>query len=184
MDRQILSGKLVRLAAQDPAKDAQIVADWEKDTVYTRLLAVEPVTPPNPKARRERMEHSRNEKFFPFAVRTLADDKLIGFVILMHVNHVHGDAFVGIGMGDPEYRGRGYGTDAMNLILRFAFQELNLHRVSLDTLGNNARAIRSYEKCGFVCEGLVRGAEHRGERDDIVAMGALRAEWLAKQDDA
>ncbi len=178
MDRQFFSGKLVRLAAPDPEKDAQIEASWDKDTVYTRLLAVDPVTPPNVQAQRERMERPRNEKFFPFVVRTLADDKLIGFVILMNVNHVHGDAFVGIGMGDPEYRGKGYGTDAMNLILRFAFQELNLHRVSLDAVATNARAIRSYEKCGFVHEGQTRGTEFRNNiRDNLVSMGILRTEW-------
>ncbi len=173
----LFTGTLVRLVAQDP-ENAATIASWAKDTVYARLLAVEPVTPLNPKALRERMERPHNETFFRFGVRTLADDKLIGFVILMHVNHTHGDAFVGIGMGDADYRGKGYGTDAMNLVLRYAFQELNLHRVSLDAVVTNARAIRSYEKCGFVHEGQTRGTEFRnGVHDNLVTMGILRGEW-------
>lgn len=182
MDDQLFTGRLVRLVAQDPEKDVATVASWPKDTVYARLLEVEPVKPPSAKEWRERLESPRNERGYPFGVRTLADDKLIGFVILMRINHVHGDAFVGIGMGDPDYRGKGYGTDAMNLALRFAFQELNLHRVSLDAAAINARAIRSYEKCGFVHEGKSRGAELRdGMREGLVCMGILRAEWEGKQ---
>lgn len=183
MNDSLFTGKLVRLAAQDPEKDAATIATWDKDTEYTRLLEVEPVMPPNLKATRQRIERPRSERFFPFGVRTLADDKLIGFVVLLRINHVHGDAFVGIGMGDPAYRGKGYGTDAMNLILRYAFQELNLHRVSLDAVATNARAVRSYEKCGFVLEGQTRGTEFRnGTRDNIVTMGILREEWELKID--
>lgn len=178
MDNQLFTGKLVRLAAREPETDAATIAAWDKDTVYNRLLSVEPVLPPSLKDAREMLERPRNDRFFPFGVRTLADDKLIGFVILMNVNHVHGDAYVGIGLGDPDYRGKGYGTDAMNLVLRFAFQELNLHRVSLDAVAMNVRAIRSYEKCGFIHEGQTRGTEFRdGIRDNIVAMGILRKEW-------
>jgi RimJ/RimL family protein N-acetyltransferase len=178
MDNQIFTGKLVRLVAQDPEKDATTIAGWDKDTEYTRLLEVDPVTPPQLKNKRERLERMPNPHFYPFGVRTLTDDILIGFCVLMRVNHVHGDAFVGIGMGDPAYRGKGYGTDAMNLILRFAFQELNLHRVSLDAVATNARAVRSYEKCGFVLEGQTRGTEFRsGIRDNIVSMGITRREW-------
>ncbi len=178
MNDSLFAGTLVRLAAQDPEKDAPAIAAWDGDAVYNRLLSVEPVLPPRLKDAREMLERPINGRFFPFGVRTLADDKLIGFVILMNVNYAHGDAFVGIGMGDAEYRGKGYGTDAMKLVLRFAFQELNLHRVSLEAIAANARAIRSYEKCGFAQEGRTRNAEFRdGVRDHIVAMGILRAEW-------
>jgi len=182
MNDSLFTGKLVRLAAQDPEKDAATIATWDKDTEYTRLLAVDPVTPPQLKNKRERLERMPNPHFYSFGVRTLADDKLIGFVVLLRVNHVHRDAFVGIGMGDPAYRGKGYGTDAMNLILRYAFQELNLRRVSLEAVASNARAVRSYEKCGFVLEGQTRGTEFRnGIRDNIVTMGILRREWESKQ---
>lgn len=174
----LLTGKLVRLAAPNPETDDVIVASWQRDTEYTRLLEVDPVTLSSAKHWRERFERTPNDRFFGFAVRALADDKLIGFVNLMGVNHVNGNAWVGIGIGERDYRGKGYGTDAMKLVLRFAFLELNLHRVTLNALATNARAIRAYEKCGFVMEGITRGGEHRNRaHDDLVTMGVLRREW-------
>jgi RimJ/RimL family protein N-acetyltransferase len=95
----------------------------------------------------------------------------------------HHNAVVSIGIGEREFWGKGYGTDAMNVLLRFSFRELNLHRVGLLTFSINPRAIRSYEKAGFVHEGKVRGAMRRyGKRCDFVVMGILRAEWEARQD--
>ena len=67
------------------------------------------------------------------------------------------------------------------LILRYAFLELNLQRVSLDVFDYNQRAIRSYEKAGFTLEGRQRGVLLReGKRWDLVYMGILREEWLAQ----
>jgi RimJ/RimL family protein N-acetyltransferase len=67
----------------------------------------------------------------------------------------------------------------MQLILGYAFMELNLHRVSLDVFGYNLRAIRSYEKVGFKLEGRKREMLLReGKRWDLIYMGILRAEWL------
>src|SRR5262245_25192346 len=181
MDDGLFKGKLVRLCAHDPEKDSQTEAGWDRDTVYSRWLAVEPVTPPNPRAKREHMEDAPKPTSFHFAIRTLSEEQAIGFVILFRVNFTHGDAWVGIGIGETKDRGKGYGTDAMRVILRYAFQELNLHRVSLDAVATNAQAIRSYVKCGFVHEGQTRGTEYRNRRrDNLVSMGILREEWEAK----
>lgn len=178
MDNDLFKGERVRLAAQDPEESAEAIATWDKDTEYTRLLSVDPVTPPSTKKWRERLEQPVKEQSFPFGVRTLAEAVLIGFVVLMNIDYVNGNAWVGIGMGNAEYRGKGYGTDAMNVLLRFAFQELNLHRVSLDAVASNSRAVRSYEKCGFVVEGGTRGTEFRdGVRGNLVTMGILKSEW-------
>lgn len=174
----LLTGKRIRLTGRDPEKDSATVASWGKDTEYVRLLEGDAVTPPNPKDWRERFEGAPNPLFFPFMVRTLDDDKLIGFVILMRIAHNHGNAYVGIGIGEPAYRGKGYGTEVMQVVLRFAFQELNLHRVSLDAVATNVIAVRSYEKCGFVLEGQTRGTDFRDRgRTNLVAMGILRSEW-------
>ena len=79
--------------------------------------------------------------------------------------------------------GKGYGTDALRLVLRYAFHELNLFCVGLDVVGNNAQAIRAYEKVGFSQEGVVRSALLRdGQRHDFCRMGILRDEWLAEQE--
>jgi hypothetical protein len=73
------------------------------------------------------------------------------------------------------------GTDAMRVMLRYVFNELNLRRVSLIVFEYNLRAIRSYEKVGFVHEGRVRRVMQRdGRRWDFLYMGILREEWLVK----
>ena len=73
---------------------------------------------------------------------------------------------------------QGYGTDATRTILRFAFTEMNLHRVSLGVLDYNARARRCYEKCGFREEGRVREHHfHDGRWHDQIMMGILQHEF-------
>ena len=85
---------------------------------------------------------------------------------------------MGIGIGDPAYRGNGYGTDAMRVMLRYAFRELNLYRVQLNVFSCNERAIKSYLKAGFIVEGRQRGMLLRdGRRWDFIYMSVLRDEW-------
>jgi RimJ/RimL family protein N-acetyltransferase len=181
MNNHLFHGQLVRLTAADSEADAEAMARWSRDSEYLRLLDSDPAMPESAKQRKasivEWMEHERPNSF-GFMIRTLADDRLIGFVGLGGIDGPNGDGFVGIGIGEPEYRGNGYGTDAMRVILRFAFAELNLHRVSLDVFEYNLRAIRSYEKAGFVVEGRERQVLHRdGRRWDVIYMGILRKEW-------
>ncbi|MCH7484475.1 MAG: GNAT family N-acetyltransferase [Chloroflexi bacterium] len=90
-------------------------------------------------------------------------------------------AEVAIGIFDRQYWGKGYGTESMRLVLDYAFRELKLNRVELKAAEDNVRAIRSYEKCGFVREGLLR--EHRqieGRPVDSVAMAVIRSDWEAR----
>jgi len=183
MNSETFTGKLVRLAAFNAEVDAEIAARWSRDTEYHRLSDDDPAYPQSTKQAKEWLEHD-SDRHFNFMIRTLADDRLIGGVGLWLESWAHGEAWVGIGIGDRMYWGNGYGTDAMCLILRYAFTELNLRRVSLGVFAHNARAIRSYEKAGFHCEGVVRGDCRRdGQRWDSVFMGILRDEWEAINND-
>ncbi len=108
------------------------------------------------------------------------DGTLLGNVEL-RLRPLNSRAEVGIGIFDREQWGKGYGTEAMRLVLEYAFRELKLNRVELTTDDENVRAIRSYEKCGFVREGLLR--EHRlidGRPVDSVAMAVIRSDWEAR----
>jgi RimJ/RimL family protein N-acetyltransferase len=185
MDNRLFHGQLVRLAAADSEADAEVMASWSRDSEYLRLLDSDPAMPESAKRRKasiiEWMEHERPNSF-GFMIRTLADDRLIGFVGLGGIDWPNGDGFVGIGIGKREDWGKGYGTDAMRAILRFAFAELNLHRVSLSVYAYNPRAIRSYEKAGFIVEGRLRQTVYRdGQRSDEVCMGILRQEWERRE---
>ncbi|TDE01620.1 GNAT family N-acetyltransferase [Jiangella asiatica] len=80
-----------------------------------------------------------------------------------------------------KYRGQGIGPEAIELMLRYAFEEVGLHRVSLEVFEFNDRARRSYEKCGFVLEGRMRDAlMWDGKRYDTLIMSILRPEWGAR----
>ncbi len=91
-------------------------------------------------------------------------------------------ASLGIMIGEKEYWSKGYGTDAMRTLLRFGFEEMNLHRIELTVHAGNERALACYRKCGFVEE--VRLRQHRyaqGAYHDTLWMGILREEWEAQR---
>jgi len=107
-----------------------------------------------------------------------ADGKLIGQCALFEFDHVARTCELGITIGDRAYWGRGYGRDAIQTLLDYAFRLLNLHRVFLSVNGNNERALRAYGACAFVEEGRLRAhVWNDGAYVDLVYMGILRAEW-------
>jgi L-threonylcarbamoyladenylate synthase len=166
--------------------DAAAFARWEVDAEYMRQLDSGPHQPHRVQRIKEGIEKEQQEDphTIGFSVHTLADDKLIGFVAFDGISWQHGDTFVAIGIGDPAYRGNGYGTDAMRVMLRYGFLELNLQRVQLNVFSYNERAIKSYCKAGFIIEGCMRGMLRRdGQRWDFVYMSVLRAEWMTLNND-
>ncbi|HLF27178.1 MAG TPA: GNAT family protein [Anaerolineae bacterium] len=179
MNAQLFIGERVRLAAFNPERDAEVVARWSRDSEYWRLITSDPSRPRlAARVKEDLAKTSPDENYF--AIHTLGDDRLIGDVGLWIPSWIHADAWVGIAIGERDYWGRGYGTDAMRVILRYAFTELNLHRVSLSVLASNARALRSYAKAGFTLEGRARHISRwDGEWYDDVYMGILRNEWRA-----
>ena len=176
----IFSGERLRLAAPLP-EDAEVFARWTQDDLYLRLLDDDPVRPEPP---------SRFEAFATghdgatstyFHLRTLDDDRLLGFVVLFNIKWRNQSAEMAIGIGSQADWGKGYGGDALRLILNYAFSELNLHRVGLTVLSYNERAIRAYERAGFVREGVLRQIVQRdGQRYDMFAYSILRDEWLPR----
>jgi RimJ/RimL family protein N-acetyltransferase len=178
-----LEGQLVRLTFANTDEVIQAWQRWDADTEFKRLLDDEPPRLKSPAQQRKELdEETRSDKGFFFAVKPLGSDAKIGFTALW-VNWPQRDAFVAIGIGERDYWGKGYGTDAMRLTLRYAFDELNLHRVTLTVWSVNERAIRSYEKAGFKREGVQRETMQRdGRRVDTVVMGVLGEEFRGMND--
>lgn len=88
-------------------------------------------------------------------------------------------AELGIFIGDKSYWNQGYGSEVMKMLLQHGFSTLNLHRIFLRVFEDNPRAIRVYEKAGFIHEGRQRQAEyHDGRFHDILLMSVLRPEWV------
>jgi RimJ/RimL family protein N-acetyltransferase len=184
LNNDLFRGELVHLVAEDPQKMAELYNRWLRDSEYWRLLASDAAHAHSIRSVKTWIEKEAEQVPPPsmFFIRTLDGDHLIGDVGLEPVRNGHGDTFVGIGIGEREYWGKGYGSDAMRVILRYGFTELNLHRVTLTTFEYNPRAIRSYEKVGFKHEGRARGVLHRaGRRWDLIFMGILFEEWNAQQ---
>jgi len=123
---------------------------------------------------------SKNGADVGFSVETLTDDpELVGHVGLFGIGVKDRCGTVGIMLVRAQV-GRGYGTDAMRLIVGFGFREVGLHRIQLGVYSFNPRAIAAYRKAGFVEEGRQREAVHHdGRWYDDVQMSILEHEWRA-----
>lgn len=110
-----------------------------------------------------------------------ADDKMIGSCGLRGFSEFKGTCNrgeLGITIGDKAYWGRGYGREAIGMLVDYGFRYWNLHRIWLNTTAVNERAIRCYLACGFIEEGRLRDQDwHDGKYVDVVCMGILRNEW-------
>lgn len=180
--RDIYNGELVRLGAMNAEEAGKAFSRWQRDSEFKRLIDSGVMPMPSAKAvqtwlEKELEEVSLNQHWF--SIRKLEDDQLLGDIDLYVYNWSARDAFVGLGIGEREFWGKGYGTDVMRVILCYAFTEVNLHRVTLTVFEYNPRAIRSYEKAGFRHEGRMRQVLNKeGRRWDILVMGILREEWM------
>ncbi len=173
----IFTGQLLRLAAPIADDQAKFAA-WTNDDDYQRMLDDDPVRPHSMTSFSNFTERIDNNNF-GFHLRTLADDTVIGFVALFNIKWSNQSAEMAIGIGDKAYRSKGYGQDALKLLLNYAFNELNLHRVGLTVMDYNEPAIKAYQRVGFVLEGTQRQAVQReGKRYDLLSFGILRDEFV------
>ncbi|GMV95896.1 MAG: hypothetical protein AMXMBFR83_02650 [Phycisphaerae bacterium] len=158
-------------------EDEPLLRRWLNDPrVRVRLCHRPPVTATRERAYLEELGQDRTHYAFGIVVK--ANDALIGSAGLRNIDPISRSATFGILIGDLASQGRGYGTEATRLMLKFAFQELNLNRVELAVIGSNWRAIRVYQKCGFVPEGCLRQAVFRdGQYEDEYRFAVLREEW-------
>jgi len=173
-----MEGKLVRIRAYEKS-DLDAVMAWVNDEEVIRNLAA-PMLFPLSRLAEENFVEANARGSGPehtWAIETLAGDYL-GGIGLMTVDWINRSAQVGIVIGSKLHWGKGFGTDAMRVVLRFAFDKMNLHRVWLNVYDFNVRGIKSYEKCGFRREGVQR--EYRyldGRYHDSLLMAILEAEY-------
>lgn len=122
--------------------------------------------------------NSGTEHDMVFAICRIEDDQHIGNCGLHAISWVDRCCVLGIVIGDPIDRGRGYATETIRLLLHYAFVDLNLMRVELSYMAGNERAGSVYKKLGFVEEGRLRQKRYRdGKPTDEVIMSVLRSEW-------
>ena len=109
-----------------------------------------------------------------FVIETLKNQEIIGTCQLFNINWVHRNAELQIRIGEVDSQSKGYGSEAVKLLCEFGFKDLNLHRIFLQVFADNSRAIKSYEKCGFIREGTQPEAAFvDGQWKDVLCMGKL-----------
>jgi RimJ/RimL family protein N-acetyltransferase len=152
--------------------DSEILFRWINDPATVRFnAAYRPVDEASHAAWFSSIGEDRSRVLF--AIR--AAGRLVGTLQLLHIHPVHRSAELTIRIGAETDRGRGYGTAAVKLALRFCWDDLNLQRVWLQVFSDNARAIGAYRKAGFDIEGIQRRAAFVGGRwRDVMLMAVLR----------
>jgi RimJ/RimL family protein N-acetyltransferase len=154
---------------------------WESDLELS-LLTGDPARPLTPEGMEVLYEHfsKAGDDHTGFAIYERASLRPIGTVGLTHINAMHRTAELGIGIGEHDCWGKGYGTEATRLVLDYAFTMLGLHNVMLRVFSYNERAIQSYLRAGFREIGRRREAQRIGDRAyDVVFMDCLAADFAA-----
>jgi diamine N-acetyltransferase len=129
-----------------------------------------------------RSQSHPDEQIFGIEVQEGDDWTLIGNCSFFGFDRRVRAAEIGIVIGEKPYWNQGYGTETMRLLLKHGFETLNLNRIQLLVYETNPRAIRTYEKAGFVHEGRMRQAQYKnGAYLDVLMMSVLRSEWEETQ---
>jgi RimJ/RimL family protein N-acetyltransferase len=176
-----LDGRLVTLRRHAPENLAAF-RRWYADPEIARLARYQQ-TPMRPDEI-ERFFAARvvGDDALAMAVHERATGRLIGTCAFSQLDGANGSALYHITIGESDVWGRGYGTEATRLMLDHAFGTLGLHRIALFVFEFNQRAIRAYQRCGFVIEGRSRESIWRdGHWWDELAMSILISDWQRRQ---
>ncbi|MDO8753457.1 MAG: GNAT family protein [Anaerolineales bacterium] len=175
----IIVGERIRLRAVE-REDVNKFHEWVNDPEVTRGLSLYlPMSMTDEENWFNAMtKRAQNEKALAIEVRKGKHWKLIGNCAVFGIEQVNRSAELGIMIGDKSEWNKGYGSEAMTLLVRHCFETLNLNRAFLRVYTENIRAVRSYEKAGFVLEGRLREAVYKiGKYEDVLMMSVLRSEW-------
>jgi RimJ/RimL family protein N-acetyltransferase len=173
----MIEGKKIRIRAIEKT-DMDEIMKWINDReVMDNLLMRYPVSRYQEEKWIETALGGDSQRNKVFALET-KDGVYLGGIGLHRIDWENRNAEVGIVIGKKEYWGKGHGTDAMLAILEFAFNQMNLHRIYLRVFEYNLRGVKSYEKCGFKQEGLLRQDRYcNGRYHGTIMMGILKDEF-------
>jgi RimJ/RimL family protein N-acetyltransferase len=173
----------IRLGPIDHEKDPDVESRWTQDSEFMRLMELKPVRPLAPSMVKKKYESLEKEieedkNLFYFTIRAREDDRLLGKAVLEWIDWTNGNGFLRLGIGLGQDRHQGLGTQALGLLLRFAFAELNLFRVTIVVPEYNQAALGLVRKFNFVEEVRRRQAILRDEHIwDLLIFGLLQSEW-------
>lgn len=180
----MIPGKRIRLRCID-RDDLPVFVRWFNDPEVRQFLSILlPLSQTQEERWFENMLQQPPETHPLMIEVNIAESwQAIGNTGFVQINWYNRDTEIGIVIGEKSFWNRGYGSEAMRLMLKHAFNTLNLNRVYLRVYETNLRGIRAYEKAGFIQEGRMRQALYReGKYFDILLMSILRSEWQESEE--
>jgi RimJ/RimL family protein N-acetyltransferase len=180
---QLFESQDLRLGPIDHEQDSEVESRWTHDSEFMRLMETNPARPLSAAMIRKQYEKlekqiEEEKNLYHFMVRAEADDRLIGKAVIERIEWTNGNGWIRLGIGAAEDRRKGYGAQALQMLLRFAFAELNLFRVTAAVPEYNEGACALLHKLGFTREVCRRSAlERDGRRWDFYIFGLLKEEW-------
>ncbi|SHJ72490.1 Protein N-acetyltransferase, RimJ/RimL family [Clostridium amylolyticum] len=163
-------------------EDIALAYSYVNDMEVKRLLVTDVPFPTIYEQEESWFESLLKEKNnYNFAIEDLETGSYIGGCGINNLDWLNRVATIGIMIGDKRYWGKGYGTDAIKVLNKFIFQQMNINKIKLNVFSFNERARKCYEKCGFQVEGILRQELFRdGEYHDEYVMGLLLEDWKSK----
>ncbi|MHA1104519.1 MAG: GNAT family N-acetyltransferase [Promethearchaeota archaeon] len=178
----MIKGKRIKFA---PLKREyiDIFLKWFNDPEITQyLIMYKPLTRDFEEEWFDALKDKEDAVYFSiFFIGIEGSDKIIGNCAIQNINSKNRACSCGITIGEKEYQNKGYGTEAMELLVKYGFNTLNMNRIELSVYDFNIRAFSTYQKVGFLEEGRKRQARyHNGKYQDEIIMAILREDWEKK----
>jgi len=175
----MFTGNKIRLR-EYMKEDAPLAQKYLNDPEIKRLLNPRIPFPITLEEEHKWLEfNSLSKDKYSFAIESLEDKRYIGGCGLNDIDWKNSVATIGIFIGDKTLWGKGYGSDAVKVLISFIFGQMNINKIKLNVYSFNTRAIKAYEKCGFLREGILRQELFRdGKYHDEWIMAILREDYV------
>lgn len=179
MRRPFLIGDRIYLRPLEPGDANDAYVNWLNDPAVTRFMQTGAFPTTKESLRRYVQQAAQFPGTVLLAVVEKDTDRHVGNIKLGPIHQIHHRAELGIMIGDKARWGRGYGREAMRLVLGYAFDRLNLHKVTLGVEAGHGTALRLYRGLGFAVEGTQRQQLFRdGRYRDNLLLGLLRRDYV------
>ena len=175
----MIKGKRIEFAPLE-RKHIDVFLKWFNDPEITQyLLMYKPMTRDWEEEWFDALKHKEDSVYFSILLLDQENPgKIIGNCAIQDINSRNRACSCGITIGEKEYHSKGYGTEAMEILVEYVFNTLNMNRLELSVFEYNIRAYKTYQKVGFIEEGRKRQARyHNGKYYDEIIMGILREDW-------
>ena len=177
LQNPFIVGERIYLRPLEPAQDNHLYSTWMNDEEIRRYFSIYPTNDTRSKERLELLY--KDGKHIIFGVALNENNLLIGLVGLKDINYINQSAEFYVIIGARNIQGKGYGTEATKLMVRYGFMELNLNRIQTQDMEENVGGWRADEKAGFKFEGTLRELIPRfGKFHDVRVYSLLRREFL------